>query len=152
MIYNETGDEVTDPMIVSGIWPIDGDASITDHEIILAEGTYYLYAYNDTHDSQGHNATLTVSSYTVTSSPSVLAWLIDTATNITFQVNPAVDGTLKLLNMTSTNGTWLEHETFVDIENGTGVLDEINATTLGNVTYEFEPVGGDYDVLMAYSV
>ncbi len=110
MIYNETGDEVTDPLIVSGIWPIDDDASITDHEIILAAGTYYLYAYNDTHDSQGYNATLTISSYTVSSSPSVLAWLIDTATNVTFQITPAVDGTLKLLNMTSTNGTWLEHE------------------------------------------
>jgi hypothetical protein len=48
------------------------------------------------------------------------------------------------MNMTSTNGTWLEHETFVDIENGSGVLDEINATTLGNVTYEFQPFGGDY--------
>jgi len=145
MIYNVTGDEVTDPAIVSGIWPIDDDASITDHEIILAAGTYYLYAYNDTHDSQGYNATITISSYTVTSSPSVLAWLIDTATNITFQVTPATDGTLKLLNMTSTNGTWLDREVFVDIENGTGILDEINATTLGNVTYEFEPsIGGDY--------
>jgi len=144
MIYNETGDEVTDPLIVSGIWPIEDDASITDHEIILAAGTYYLYAYNDTHDSQGYNATLTISSYTVSSSPSVLAWLIDTATNITFQVSPAVDGTLKLLNMTSINGSSLGSETFVDIDNGTGVLDEINATTLGNVTYEFEPLGGDY--------
>lgn len=144
MIYNETGDEVTDSEISSLITPIEGDASITDYQIILAAGTYYLYAYNDTHDSQGYNATLTISSYTVTSSPSVLAWLIDTATNITFQVTPAVDGTLKLLNMTSTNGTWLEHETFVDIENGTGVLDEINATCLGNVTYEFEPFGGEY--------
>ncbi len=145
MIYNESGDEVTDPAIVSGIWPITGDPTITNHEIILAAGTYHLYAYNDTHDSQGYNATITISAYTVTSSPSVLAWLIDTATNITFQVTPAVDGTLKLMNMTSTNGTWLEHETFVDISNGTGVLDEINATTLGNVTYEFEPaLGGDY--------
>lgn len=144
MIYNETGAEVTDPDIVSGIWPIDGDLEITDHEIILAAGTYHIAAYNDTHDSEGYNATLTISSYTVTSSPSVLAWLIDTATNITFQVTPAVDGTLKLLNMTTTNGTWLEHEAFVDIENGTGTLDEINATCLGNVTYMFEPFGGDY--------
>jgi hypothetical protein len=144
MIYNSTGDEVTDPAIVSGSWPITNDPTITDHEIILAAGTYYLYAYNDTHDSQGYNATLTISSYTITSSPSVLAWLIDTATNVTFQVAPAGDGTLKLMNMTSSNGTWLEHETYVDIANGTGVLDEINATTLGNVTYEFEPEGGDY--------
>ena len=144
MIYNATGDPVTDPAIVSGIWPIDNSAEITDHEIILAAGTYYIHAYNDTHDSQGYNATLTISSYTVTSSPSVLAWLIDTATNVTFQIAPAATGTLKLMNMTSTNGTWLEHETFVDIENGSGVLDEINATTLGNVTYEFQPFGGDY--------
>jgi hypothetical protein len=46
--------------------------------------------------------------------------------------------------MTNTNGTWLDHETFVDIVNGTGMLEGINATCLGNVTYEFEPFGGDY--------
>jgi hypothetical protein len=74
----------------------------------------------------------------------VLAWLIDTETNVTFQVTPPVDGTLKLLNMTSTNGTWLDREAFVDIDNGTGMLDEINATDLGNITYEFEPFGGEY--------
>jgi len=144
MIYNETGDEVTDPDISSLVAPITGDATITDYPIVFAAGTYYLYAYNDTHDSQGYNATIIVTAYTVTFSPSVLAWLIDTSTNITFQVMPATDGTLKLLNMTSTNGTYLEHETYVDIANGTGVLDEINATTLGNVTFEFEPFGGEY--------
>lgn len=147
MIYNETGEEVDDPLIVSGIWPITQDATVTDREIILAGGTYYLYAFNDTHDSQGYNATITVTPYTVTSSPSVLAWLIDTETNITFQVTPPVDGTLKLLNMTSTNGTWVTDppkETFVNIENGMGMLEEIDATDLGNVTYEFLPEGGDY--------
>ena len=144
MIYNETGDEVTDPDISSLITPIDNDATITDYPIILAPGTYYLYAYNDTHDSEGYNGTITVTAYTVTCSPSVLAWLIDTSTNLTFQVSPAVDGTLLLMNMTSTNGTWLDREAYVDIANGTGMLDEINATDLGNVTFEFEPFGGEY--------
>jgi len=144
MIYNETGEEVTDSEISSLTTPITNDASITDYEIILAAGTYYLYAYNDTHDSQGYNATLTVTSYTVTSSPSVLAWLIDEETNITFQVTPAVTGTLKLLNMTGTNGTWEGREAFVDVEDGIGTLEEISATDLGNITYEFMPFGGEY--------
>ena len=144
MIYNETGEEVTDTAISSLIAPITNDASITDYEIILAAGTYYFYAYNDTHDSQGYNATLTVTSYTVSASPSVLAWLIDEETNLTFQVTPAVTGTLKLLNMTGTNGTWVGREAFVDVEDGIGTLEEISATHLGNVTYEFMPFGGEY--------
>jgi hypothetical protein len=144
MIYDEDGDEVTDPAISSLITPIVGDATIVDYEIILAAGTYHLFAYNDAYDSEGHNATITVTSYAVTSTPSMLAWLLDTDANITFQVTPAATGTLKVQNMTNTNGTWLDHETFVDIVNGTGTLEGIEATCLGNVTFEFEPFGGDY--------
>ena len=144
MIYNETGEKVTDTAISSLVDPITNDASITDFEIILAAGTYYFYAYNDTHDSQGYNATLTVTSYTVSASPSVLAWLIDEETNLTFQITPAVTGTLKLLNMTGTNGTWVGREAFVDVEDGVGTLEEISATDLGNITYEFMPFGGEY--------
>jgi hypothetical protein len=144
MIYNSTGDAVTNPDIVSGIWPITGSYDITNREIILSGGTYYLYAYNDTSDSRGNNATLIISNYIVTSSPSVLAWKIDTDVNMTFQLMPAGNGTLTLNNMSSLpNASFVDQSTQIAIENGVGTLDGVNATTLGNVTFDFTPDGGE---------
>jgi hypothetical protein len=144
MIYNATGHAVTNPDIVSGTWPITEKYEITNHEIILTGGTYYLYAYNDTSDSRGNNATLIISNYTVTSSPSVLAWKIDTEVNMTFQLTPAGNGTLTIYNMTSLpNASALGQSTQVPIENGVGTLDGVNATTLGNVTFWFTPDNGE---------
>ncbi len=96
-LYNETGELVTG----DDAWSKTADYSITDEEIILSGGTYYIYAYNATHDSRGNNATLIVTNYTVTSSPSILAWKIDQAVNMTFQLTPAGNGTLTINNMTS---------------------------------------------------
>ena len=87
--------EVTDPAISSLITPIVGDATIVDYEIILAAGTYHLFAYNDAYDSEGHNATITVTSYAVTSSPSMLAWLLDHRRKCHIPSNPSCDWNLK---------------------------------------------------------
>jgi len=138
-IYNSTGDLVTG----DDAWSKTNAYDINDEEIILSGGTYYLYAHNLTHDSQGHNATLVITPYTVTSSPSVLAWKIDQSVNMTFQLTPAGNGTLTILNMSSLpNCSYLGQETQVDIVNGVGTLDEVNATTLGNVTFTYTPEGG----------
>ena len=140
-IYNETG------ALVSGMdaWSKTGAYDINDEEIPLSGGTYYLYAYNNTHDSQGHNATLNIAKYTVTSSPSVLAWLIDTSTNMTFQVNsPTTNGTLYVENMSTTPNASAAGETeTVDIVNGVGTLEGVNATTLGNITFDYQPEDGE---------
>ncbi|MCX6667571.1 MAG: hypothetical protein NTV74_04960 [Euryarchaeota archaeon] len=142
MIYDENGDPVTDGAIVSGTWPIDKQYSITDREIILAGGIYQIYAYNDSHDSQGHNATITVTKYIVESSPEVLAWLIDTDVNITFQLTPAGNGTLTLDNISSMEVAVAGTDT-VDIENGIGTIEGLDATTLGNITFSYQPQSGE---------
>lgn len=144
MIYNATGDAVTNPDVVSGTWPITNNYDITNHEIILSGGTYYLYAYNDTADSRGQNATLIITNYNVKSSPSVLAWKIDTEVNMTFQLTPTGNGTLTLNNMSSLpNASALGQSTTVSIDNGVGTLEGVNATTLGNVTFDFTPDNGE---------
>jgi len=143
MIYDENGDLVTDPDIVSGTWPIDNQYSITDLEIILAGGTYHLYAYNDSHDSQGNNATITVTKYTVESIPGVLAWLIDTDVNVSFQLTPAGNGTLTLHNVSGTEAAIAGDSETVDIEDGIGTFEGLNASTLGNITFSYSPASGD---------
>ena len=138
-LYNATGELVTG----DDAWSKTADYSITAEEIILSGGTYYLYAYNATHDSKGNNATLIITNYTVTSSPSILAWVIDEAVNMTFQLTPAGNGTLTLNNMSSIpEASDLGQSTQIAIENGVGTLDEVNAVTLGNVTFSFIPDGG----------
>ncbi len=138
-LRNETGALVTGDDALS----ISNDYNIQNYAQILSGGTYFLYAYNDTHDSRGHNASIIITNYTVTSSPSVLAWKIDTATNMTFQVTPVANGVLTLYGMSSQAEAASEGDSYpVTIENGTGTIEEVNATTLGNVTYTFEPDGG----------
>jgi len=142
-LYNSTGALVTG----DDAWSTTADYSITEEEIILSGGRYYIYAYNNTHDSRGNNATLLITNYTVTSSPPTLAWKIDIAVNMTFQVTPAGNGTLTIRNMSNlpncsdvdlTPGAGNQ----IDIENGVGTLDEVNATTLGNVTFTYTPADG----------
>ncbi|MBE3121160.1 MAG: PKD domain-containing protein [Thermoplasmata archaeon] len=138
-LYNSTGALVTG----DDAWSHAGAYSIIDEEIILSGGTFYLYASNDSCDSQGNNATLVITPYTICSSPSILAWKIDKAVNMSFQLTPPGNGTLRLNNMTSLpNASYPGQFTQITIENGIGTLDEVNATTLGNVTYAYIPDGG----------
>ena len=123
----------------------DSDGLIDEYDLALDGGTYTVFAYNDTHDSAGHNDTVTVTKYTVTSNPTALAWKIDQDVNITFNVNsPITNGTLTIFNVSgSPNGSWTGHAgNYIAIENGVGTLEEFNATDLGNITYEYEPEGG----------
>lgn len=137
-LFNETGADLT------SIWYKDGDYSITDETIILPGGTYHIAAMNLTCDSKGYNATIIVTNYTVTCEPSTLAWKIDNDTNVTFQLMPATNGTLTIYNMSSVpEAAELNESTQVAIENGVGTLDGVNATTLGNVTFSFNPDGGE---------
>lgn len=141
-LYNSTHEVVG----TSDAWSKTGQYDINSEDIALAPGTYYLFAYNNTHDSEGYNATITITAYEVVASPSALAWLIDTEQNITFSVTPAVSGTLKVENCSSTpNGTWTGYTagTIVVITDGIGTLSLFNATDLGNITYDFRPEGGE---------
>lgn len=139
-IYDEDGELVTG----DDAWSETGETTIElDHT--LSGGTFQIYAYNATHDSQGQNATITVTKYSVTSDPTVLAWLIDTDQNISFQVTPSANGTLRLLNMSGTpNASYVGQTNTIEIINGIGTLEGVNATTLGKVHYEFSPEDGDF--------
>jgi len=153
-LYDMDGDIVTG----DDAWTPDTTSNYqyTDQEIILSGGQYQIYVYNNTHSSQGHNATLDVNYYTVNCVPdhgestvlnqNVLAWLIDQEVDLSFEVNsPVTNGTLKILNMTTLpNGTSPNQENQIDISNGIGSLDDVNATDLGNFTYEYLPDGGEY--------
>lgn len=138
-LFNETG------VYVTGIdeWYRDGDYDISDELIVLSGGTYYLSAMNATSDSKGNNATLIITNYTVTCSPSTLAWVIDDDVNMTFQVMPAGNGTLTIYNMSGVpEAAEIGSITQVAIENGVGTLEGVSATTLGNVTFSYVPDGG----------
>ncbi len=141
-LYNETGALVTG----DDAWDNTGDYSLTDVEIPLSGGVFHLFAYNDTDDSQDNNATITVTKYSVASSPSALAWHIDNDTNITFQVTPAYSGLLTLNNVTSAPSGADPNETSplqITIEDGVGTVTGFNADMLGNITYSFEPSDGE---------
>jgi hypothetical protein len=139
-LYNKTGALVTG----DDAWSDTLHYTLTDETLTLSGGTFYIYAYNSTHDSRDHNATLVISKYTVTCSPSVLAWKIDEDVNMTFQVSPNATGQLTLLNMSSSpNASDIGETMDVDIVDGIGTLESVNATTLGNVTFEFTPDSGD---------
>ena len=122
----------------------DDDFSSATQKRHLPGGVYQVYAYNTTHDSKDHNTTLTITNYSITCSPSVLAWLIDTDTNVTFQVTPTANGTLFVQNMSGTPDVAITGVTAasVPIVNGIGTVESVNATTLGNLTFHFRPTGG----------
>jgi hypothetical protein len=138
-LYNSTGALVTG----DDAWSKTGSYDITGEELILSGGTYHIFAYNDTADSRGNNATLIITNYTVSAAPSVLAWKIDTDVNMTFTVTPAGNGTLTLNNMSNTpNASDVGQNNQISITDGVGTLEGVNATSLGNVTYDYTPEGG----------
>jgi len=116
-----------------------------DHE--LSGGTYQVYAYNDTHDSAGNNATITIEKYSVDATPDVLAWLIDTEQNMTFEVTPAGNGTLWLQNVSGTpnasDTTVADPGEDIEVENGVATLIGLNASTIGNITFQYQPESGE---------
>jgi hypothetical protein len=63
---------------------------------------------------------------------------------MTFQLTPAGDGTLTINNMTGAPEASIEGETTeIAIENGVGTLEEVEASTLGNVTFSYRPDMGE---------
>ncbi len=127
------------------VWSYSGSREITDEEIILDAGQYRFYSHNKTHDSKENNATLVIYPYTVDCSPGVFAWLIDDNINATFNISPAGDGDLKIYNMSSEYETAIDNDYIqIEIVNGTGTVEGINASHLGLIEFDYQPWGGDY--------
>jgi len=117
-IYNETDEDVTDSIgnIASGTGTkgTDGKANKTASNVYIQEpGTYTIYAYNNTHNSIGHNSTLVVVPVDVTSSVKEIIWGVDKNISTTFTVTydgQPLNGTLRVDNITDVgdyNRTWI---------------------------------------------
>jgi len=132
-------------------------------------GTYTVYAYNDTCNSEGHNGTLVIQPVNVACDLSELIWNVDDNVTATFTVTyngQPINGTLRLDNITDNgtyNGTWYltnftptigstagvdsENTSIqITVTNGVGTVHNITAENLWpatiarrNITYCFKP-------------
>lgn len=81
--------------------------------LTMDTGTFTLYAYNNTHNSAGHNATLIVKPIDITVDNAPFIWMSDKNISATFTITydgSPVDGTLVIDNMTDEgnyNRTWM---------------------------------------------
>ncbi|RKX51582.1 MAG: hypothetical protein DRP25_03955, partial [Thermotoga sp.] len=158
-IYNETGVNVTNKFDSWGWSPLNNDVTIKLSDVYALEpGTYYIYAYNSTHDSEGFNATFEVVPVEVTADVEELIWNYDDNITVTFTVTwqgEPVNGTLQIIGIQdvgSYNQTWvnatLQHE--LTVENGVAVIHNVTANNLTNasiqnITFKFKPEdGGGY--------
>jgi hypothetical protein len=164
-LYNETGDKVTLDATFGSIRLTDlQDLNNSINKYILKSGTYTIYAYNNTDDSRGYNATLIVKAVDVTSDPIEFIWNVDKNSTATFTVtyngNP-VNGTLVLYNITDVgayNKTWVNESgtgndsISLTVTNGVAIISNVTANYLPadkskmNVTFTFKPKtsGSDY--------
>jgi len=117
-IYDEDGTDVTDTLF-NGISASDltndanykfGDGTDDDFDNVYATepGTYTLYAYNNTHNSEDYNATFEVKAVDITCDKDPFIWSADdniTATfTVTFEGEP-INGTLRVDNISDVEGS-----------------------------------------------
>jgi len=158
VIYNETGENVTGKFG----WPdwddLTDDVTFDIAKAITEPGIYTIYAYNNTHTSEGHNATIEVMAVDVTTDFSELIWRYDDNVTVTFNVkwnDQPVNGTLKIYgisdegtyNLTWVNNSYIE----VDVVEGVAIVHNITAgnltgASIKNITFQFKPeeTGSDY--------
>ncbi|RLF11115.1 MAG: hypothetical protein DRJ69_02280 [Thermoprotei archaeon] len=159
-IYNETGENVTGKFGWPSAVELSGETNIELTGVAVnRSGTYTIYAYNDTHNSEGFNATIQVIPVKVTCDLNEFIWNYDenvTATfTVTWQGNPVGNGTLRIYNITSKgtyNSTWVNYsasptENYIDLElkNGVAIMYNITAENLPknvgqmNITFAYRP-------------
>ncbi|GAI10173.1 unnamed protein product, partial [marine sediment metagenome] len=143
-IYDAKGDKMTLDESFGSIRDTDLDATNNSiKEYFLKPGVYTLYAYNNTHDSVGHNTTLIVKAVDVTCDKGEFIWNVDKNISATFTVeyyDDPINGTLKLYNITDVgayNKTWVNES---GVGNDTITLKVINGiVTMYNVTADYLP-------------
>jgi hypothetical protein len=178
-ITNENGDDVTNTLFPTwGRTELHNDLRSSAPEYYVARernayavtaGTYTVYAYNLTHNSEGNNATIYVKQAAVECDKSPLIWMSDTNISATFTVTSEIDGarlngTLRINNMTWTGGNYNKTYTNTsDSANSTIEVDEGDGFTNGqitihditadflpegvddaNITFHFKPEGGEW--------
>jgi len=121
LIYDEDHVDVTSTVLSGGTYgtsDLSGSNIGNDYGVVLYDlyittpGTYTIYCKNNTHDSEGYNATLTVEKVDVASTITPLIWKHDENITVTFTCtrggNP-IEGSLLIDNLTDVgdwNQTW----------------------------------------------
>jgi len=160
-ILDEDGDDVTDTLlngIDSSDLTNDDDYVYSFNNVYATEaGTYTVFAYNNTHDSTGYNATLIVEKVTVTCDKTPLIWNYDDNISATFTVTyngQPINGSLIIDNMTKVsptdgddyNGTW--YNTSYDVGTGTDLAAntsiEIDSSDLVNGVITIHDITADF--------
>jgi len=128
VVYDEDNNNVTDDILSGGLGVgydytdlIGSSSSFTKYSFDLTDlyitepGTYTFYAYNNTHNSEGYNATLVVNQVSVVCDKDPLIWRYDDNISATFTVTyggveSVSGGALVIDNMTTCddyNKTWV---------------------------------------------
>ena len=126
-----------------------------DNEYITTPGTYTVYAYNNTHDTTGHNATIEVKQAHVECDKAPFIWSYDDNISATFTVTSEItgerlNGTLRIENMsyksaspdwynkTYTNTTDAGNST-IDLDSNKGFVN--GQVTVDDITADYLPPG-----------
>ena len=155
-LYDEDGDKVDLDSDFGSMRANDLDESSNKiKEYFLIPGTYTIYGYNDTHNSEGNNATLIVEQVIITAyyneNPlDSLIWKVDEDINVTFRVRyngQKVDGELKIYNMSYGYNAWAENAfVTVDVINGTATIEGLTIDEVpdnnAKLEFAFRPIGG----------
>jgi hypothetical protein len=154
-IINSTGDDVTTTIGSLSHADMDGNPfkNITN-EYIQKPNIYTVYAYNNTHSSEGRNGTLEVRAVNVESTLKEYIWKYDDNVTDTFLVTyngEPTNGTLRVDNITDNttyNRTWIITN-FSYTLGGTGGTDQSETSrqltvtdgtvTMHNITANFLP-------------
>jgi len=154
-IYNERGDDVTATFDSSGSLAVadltgsdaylfDDGGSGFDGVYCVTPGIYTFYAYNNTHDSTGHNGTLEVKAVTVTCDMNPFIWMSDSNISATFTItygSENITGYLRIDNMSAVTGTdGLYNKTYTNTSfNG----DDDQCTGNDSVEIDYEDITSD---------
>jgi hypothetical protein len=141
-VYNENDEDVTgsllDGMAASDLTGADAYDFTFYDTFAVTPGTFTFYAYNNTHDSQGNNGTLTIGQVQVTSDKNPFIWMSDTniSATFTFTYNGAtVNGSVVVDNMTDAgdyNRTYTNTSFTTSLANPSGSNGNAGNVSLGS--------------------
>jgi len=122
-----------------------GNYTYTDY--VTKDGTYYLYikTTDSKHDNLKNESSFVVSKASVSTSPTALVKNVDKNMTITFTVTwngKPLNGTLiiKGIQQTGSFEAFVQNATYsLTITNGKGNITGVDATAVGNITFEFKP-------------
>jgi|GEM_PF-1425552 len=169
-IVDDEGNDVTGTTTTTGILhnfyddrftgsALGDDYSITKNNVYgpqrpsttFEAGIYHIYAWNNTHNSEGHNATFEIKAVEVTCDKAPFIWSVDANISATFTItyngNPA-NGTLRIDNMSDKgayNRTWTNCS-FTGTSDASGVGNtslEISKTKITNGVVTVHDISAD---------